>query len=458
MSSFFIKFIPSIILIISFNNCNVYGTNSSPKANKVPILHILANDLSSFEVGLKIGEQSKALFENIESRYDRYLNAVLSQIAFDDILRDYLPLLRQSTELRYLRELEGVASSWSLTHKNKLGDGFLSWDEYWLLNLLPDIAIPANGVGFGVLSQVSHEDSVIIGRNLNFKSTPDLRSLQVITVYEYENRAVVNIGFAGIISVLSGYNESGLFVAQLNASSTLSYQNSYHIKNKQKSTIQPLGFILRKALETSFSTQEAINFISKENVSISRNTLVADKAEIRVLEQPAYGKAVIRNWNSRTHPNKQWDRKSQIAVVDCHVLKVLPNNCSRAKDGYQWTLLRSLARFSTSKKASVQDIAKIMLDQSHKYYEMLSDNTTQSMIYLPEKGYLYLYTAPIEEATDDIVNQPSYQVYYQDVIPEKLRKSKNKKYYIWFVSGLLILLLFAFWWVHQSISTTKKSG
>ena len=98
------------------------------------------------------------------------------------------------------------------------------------------------------------------------------------------------------------------------------------------------------------------------------------------------------------------------------------------------------------------------IDQSHKYYEMLSDNTTQSMIYLPEKGYLSLYTAPIEEATDDIVNQPSYQVYYQDVIPEKLHKSKNKKYYIWFVSGLLVLLLFAFWWVHQSISTTKKSG
>lgn len=456
MSSFFIKFIPSILLIISFNNCNAYGTNSSPKANKVPILHILANDLSSFEVGLKIGEQSKALFENIESRYDRYLNAVLSQITFDDILRDYLPLLRQSTELRYLRELEGVASSWSLTHKNKLGDGFLSWDEYWLLNLLPDIAIPANGVGFGVLSQVSHEDSVIIGRNLNFKSTPDLRSLQAITVYEYKDRAVVNIGFAGIISVLSGYNESGLFVAQLNASSALSYQNLYHIKNKQKSTIQPLGFILRKALETSFSTQEAINFISKENVSISRNTLVADKANIRILEQPAYGKAVIRNWNSRTHPSKQWDRKSQIAVVDCHVLKVLPNNCSRAKDDYQWTLLRSLARFSTSKKASIQDIAKIMLDQSNKYYEILSDDTTQSILYLPEKGYLYLYTAPIEEANEDTVNQPSYQVYYQDVIPTRLHKLKNKKYYIWFISGLLILLLFALWWVHRSISATKK--
>ena len=418
--------------------------------SKIPIFHIAAENLTPFDIGLELGKQSKTLFNNIESRYDRYLNANISQIRFDDLLRRRLPKLRKSIDLRYQKELEGVASAWSLIYDNKLGDGFLSWDEYWLLNLLPDMVVPANGVGFGVLSQLSSEGSTIIGRNLNFKSTPELRSLQTITVYEYEDKAVVNIGFAGIVSVLSGFNDSGLFVSQFNATPGSSYQNSRHLKNKNNA-VQAQGFILRKALETSASTREASKLISKGIIGISSSMLVADKISIQVLELPAFGKAKIRKWNSHTYPSKLWNRKSQVAVVDCHVLRAMSNNCIRAKDSYRWDRLRSLAVFTSSKKANVQDVAKIMLDKSNKYNEILSEDTVQSMIFLPSSGHLYLYAAPIEGVVDDSINTPSYQVYYKDVIPSKLREPRNKAYYMWWISGLLTLLIFTLWWVRSSM-------
>ncbi len=435
------------------NNSPVSGSASVSTSDKIPIIRVVAENLAPLDIGLEIGDQSKNLFPDIEGRYDRYLMASLSQVRFDDILSNRLPRLRNSIEPGYQKELEGIASSWSLIHDNKLGDGFLSWDEYWLLNLLPDIGLPANGVGFGVLGQLSSENGAIIGRNLDLKSNPELRSLQAITVYEYDDSAVVNIGFAGIVSVLTGFNESGLFVAHFNAASSSSYQNAYRGKKVTQEAVKARGFVLRRALERYTSTRQATRFIAKKDTDIGSNTLVADNAGVQVLEQSPTGKATIRRWDSLTRPSKLWDRESQMAVVDCYASITMPNNCRRAKDSYRWDRLRSLAGFSSSEKASVQDVARIMLDESNKYYEILGENTIQSMIYLPGSGYLYLYTAPINSTGDsagNAVNHPSYQVYYKDVMPSKLRKPSNKTNYFWWIAGIVMLLMLSLWWVRRS--------
>lgn len=429
------------------------ATASSPTSAKIPIIHIAAANLTPLDIGLEIGLQSKKYFADIERRYDSYLMASLSQMGFDDMLRDRLPGLRNTIDTSYQKELEGVASAWSLTHENKLGDGFLSWDEYWLLNLLPDLGLPANGIGFGVLSQLSKENGTIIGRNLNLKSSPSLRSLQAITVYQYADYAVVNIGFAGVISVLTGFNESGLFVAHFNAAPDSSYQNPGRVKKIINNAVQAQGFILRKALETLTSTRTAINFIAENSGGISNNTLVADQKNIQILEYSTAGKTTIRRWNSQTRPAKRWNRKSQIAVVDCHVLNSMSDNCIRAKDSYRWERLRSLAVFTDTNKAGVQDIAGIMLDKSNTYYEILAANTLQSMIYLPGSGHLYLYAAPINnDAGDNTGIPPFYQVYYQDLIPSELRGARNKTHYFWWIAGLLMLLLLSLWMVRRSLN------
>ena len=436
------------------NSSLVPDSTPASVSDKIPIIRVAAENLAPLDIGLEIGSQSKNLFPDIESRYDRYLMTSLSQVGFDDILSNRLSRLRNSIEPGYQKELEGIASSWSLIHDNKLGDGFLSWDEYWLLNLLPDIGLTASGVGFGVLDQLSSEGGPIIGRNLNLKSTPELRSLQAITVYEYDDNAIVNIGFAGIVSVLTGFNESGLFVAHFNADSSSFYQNTYRGNNNTREAVAVRGFVLRRALETYTSTRQAARFIAKKGASIGSNTLVADNKNIQVLEQSVSGEVAIRRWDSPTHPSKRWDRESQIAVVDCYASITMSNNCRRAKDSYRWDRLRSLARFSSSKKASVQDVARIMLDDSNKYYEILGENTIQSMIYLPGSGYLYLYAAPINSTGEGIAgntaNHPSYQIYYKDVMPSKVRLG-NKANYFWWITGLVILLMLSLWWIRRSI-------
>jgi len=419
----------------------------APPAGKIPVIHIQAENLSPLDIGVEIGRQSKLLFPDIEYRYDRYLKASLSQMGFNDILRDRLGKLKGHIDNAYQKEMEGIASSWNLIHDNKLGDGYLSWDEYWLLNLLADIGLPANGTGFGVLNAVSREKSTIIGRNLDLKSTAELRSLQAITVYEYSKRAVVNIGFAGISSVLSGFNDSGLFLAHFNAASDLSYKNPYSARQDSGKVMQGYGFAMRKALETMTSVDKAANALAKNSYAVSSNILIADKKDIQVLEYSPVGKAQIRNWKSETHPNKQWNSPSQIAVVDCHVLQRRSGGCERAKDTYRWDRLRTQAIFTKNNKAGVQDIAAIMLDSHNQYYEILASDTLQSMIYLPGTGHLYLYAAPVNTTQTAV----AYKIYYQDLLSDKFRNLQKNNYF-WWILGLLVLMAIALWLIQRAMS------
>lgn len=444
--SFLLSLFIGCFLVLFYDVSSALDKPIQAAVNKIPIIHIAAENLTPFDIGLALGRQSKTLFSDIEGRYDRYLMTSLSQMKFNDILNSRLEQLKNSIEPRYQKELEGVASAWTLVYSNTLGDGLLSWDEYWLLNVLPSIGLPANGVGFGVLNPLSNENSTLIGRNLDFKSSPELRSLQAMTTYQYKNKTVTNIGFAGIISVLTGFNHSGLFLAHFNASSPLE-GSAYFAKNK----IEPQGFVLRSALDRFTSPKKAAHYIANKSMALSSNILIAGKKSIQVVESSIKEGSKIRDWDSKVSFRKRWERPSQIAVVNCHVLRAMLDNCKRAKDSYRWERLRSLARFTQSEKAGMQDIVKIMTDTSHRYYEIFSESTIQSIIYLPASGYLYLYAAPTIKASKTNIEQyPSYQVYSNRVIPSVVHSRFQS--YFWWVLAIVTVLMIALWWIRRSIS------
>lgn len=439
--------------LVLLSCCFLLLPNSGPasaalSSEKIPLIQINTEQRSSLEIGLEIGRKSKALFTDIEWRYDTHLAATLSQELFDQIQREILPKLLKKLDLKYREELKGVAGAWSLTNINKLGDGLLSLDEYRVLNLLPDIGFSPEGTGFGVFSQASAENGPIIGRNLDWVSTPELRSLQVITVYQSNNNAMVNIGFAGIISVLTGFNAQGLFLAHYKAEPYSLYRNIQRVSDNSQSNI----FDIRKTLETSTSTRRAVRYLSKKSYAYSHSTLLADKKSIQILEYPQGGSANIRHWNSPTRFDKKWDKELQIAVVDCSVLVEMPNNCKDIKDSYRWRRLRQLAQFSPSKPASKQDISSIMFDTANHRFEIFAPATLQSMVYLPESGDLYLYTAAVDSS------HPTSPVHktYLGIIPPGLRNlHPDNSYMIWLTWLLLLVLSAILLWL--SVQHKKKS-
>lgn len=411
---------------------------TSPVPPKLPVIHIDASTLSPLAIGLETGRQTKALFPDIEYRYDTHLAAILSQAAFEEILLKRLPPLLQQLDQAYQEELKGVGGAWSLASDSKPGDGQLSLAEYQILNLLPDLGLPPDGSGFGVFDQATAENAPIVGRNLDWQGTPELRSLQAITVYTHADQSVVNIGFAGIIAVLSGFNDKGLFLANFNAEPYSPYRQNHPLPDKPHAT----GFDLRKALETRTSGRAAAKFLAANAYGFSNSILIADKKSVQVLEYPSAGTATLRAWKSPLRAGKQWEAPQQIAVVDCLLLPAMPDNCKDANDITRWQRLRELARFSPSQPAKVADVANILLDTANRRYEIFNAQTLQSMVYLPTLNHLYLYAVP---ANGEHPSAPSHQAYL-DLLPESEDGGISL---VWFIWLLIVVMLGGVIWVRK---------
>ncbi|NKB77163.1 MAG: hypothetical protein GKR96_08990 [Gammaproteobacteria bacterium] len=409
-----------------------YGDNS------LPVISIDAAELSPRAIGLELGRQSKTLFPDIERQYDTYLASLLRQRRFDDLLQHSLPKLVQQLSESYQEEWQGVVDSWSIVHNSVLGDGHLSIDEYQLLNLLPDFGLPPGGTGIGVFGEVSAIGTVV-GRNLDWHSNPELRALQAITVYHHKDRTIVNPGFAGITSVVNGFNSHGLFLAYFDAEAYSPYQQfSPHSSHHLSTNV----FMLRQALENHQSVHQASAYLSEQVYDADRSVLLADKREIKVLEFPSLDSAEVRDWSSPTQTARPWQRPQQIAVVGCHVLTELKNHCPDVKNSVRWRRLHELLDFSETEPADVAAMGNILSDTANRGFEIFNRDTLQSMLYLPGNNSLYLYAAPV---TNDL-SAPVYTP-YPTLLSDRASALAVDTDVSWLIWVVLIFLLGVVLWV-----------
>jgi hypothetical protein len=68
-----------------------------------------------------------------------------------------------------------ITAVWQLDTRDELGDGKLSIDEFWLLQLLPDLTAINKGSAFATANR--SDNNPIVARNLDWKSSNDLKSL-----------------------------------------------------------------------------------------------------------------------------------------------------------------------------------------------------------------------------------------------------------------------------------------
>lgn len=411
-------------------------SSSAATANpaKLPVIHIKSASSVGLEVGLDVGRKTKALFPDIEQRYDRYLNNLLSRSEYENIVRNHLPKLLDAIDPSYREEMKGVAGAWSFVNQSTPGDGLLSLDEYRVINLLVDLGFSPNGSGFGVFKKTAVDYSPIVGRNLDWQGSEALLSLQVVTVYHFDDISVVNIGFAGMLSILSGFNSDGLFVSVINATPFNPYQKQPETHRRPNAS----AFDLRKLLETRDSIKKASQFLSGKKYGFDMNFLLADKESIKVLEYSAATSANLRQWDSPTHRGQRWKNKDQIAVVDCFALISSPKNCKSPKDIVRWTRFDKLSIFKPTLLAEMNNISAIMFDRSNHNYEVFNQHTLQSMVYKPKNSSLYLYAAG---ASGEHPKNPVHQVYL-DLLPPREKSFSFKDIELkWLVWALLASLL-----------------
>jgi len=360
-----------------------------------PVFHVDAKDKTGVGIGTTLGKALKKQFPNIEKIYDNYLASFVDQDQFNEWVQKRVNVIKPNIKSAYRDEVNTIASTWVISSRDILGDCFLSLNEFWVIQLIPDIGLWTIGSGFGVWGHFSALNAPIVGINMDWYTTEALRSLQAIMVYEYKNQSVVNIGFAGYVGVVSGFNSEGLFVAHLDSPLGKRYPEP------------PIGddaivFDLRQVLEKKNRISAAARDLSKQQYGFSHNILMADTFDVQVLEQPQGQLAHLRNNTSNFHHNHNqriemsWEKANQIAVVNCFALRSSPANCINSVDSYRWHRFKTLARFnSTDNQAQVKDVINIMFDTANPLQEIFNHKTVQSMVFTPKDKKLYLYTVPI---------------------------------------------------------------
>ncbi len=413
---------------------SIFGLSSWICEANSTILTVNINDQDAYQIGSELGQQIQSHFPTIQSIYDNYLHSILTTKQFNQLLEP-MKLIKTDLDSNYQNEIEGIANSWHLTHPDQLGDGWLSNNEFWLLQFLADLTTINRGSALAI-TDVNHQ--VVIGRNLDWKTIPELRSLQTLTVYRYRDpqRSWVNIGFAGLVGVINGFNAQGLWASVLDSSAS---------QIKLAPNWNSVGFKVRNALEKSGKMIQANHLLTTQAYPRSHQIILADRTGSIVLEQFQGQLGLLRNNQSELISAMLWVDSAQLPVTQCFVLKASPANCYATTDYYRWRRFRQLLNNVTNKNQTLtsQNLMNILHDSANVRQAIFNSNTIQSMVFIPKDRSLYLYTQPVELSS------------HSEILNEKFQLLPSVKYWInafWdhaiIIAGIIIFIsawIFVFW-------------
>ncbi len=353
-------------------------------AQAIPMLHLDAHSQDGKKIGKHLAQQIKQQFPYFERDYDQYLADTIADYDWADWAAR-ADQVRNQVPQRLREEIDVLAQRLAQVNKDQLGDGHLSAREFWVIQILLEHETLSEGVGFGVLKPASDISGPMLGYNLNGFNHPALLRLRAITVYQSDS-PVINIGFAGFIGVLMGYNSSGLFVA---------YQPSAQpiIRMDHGQKRYSIALHLRMLLEDNDRITQTLPGLVFQKFFTSHNLFMGDNRTVQVLEQSRQGDTHLRLADSPLQVEMQWQRPEQIATVDCFASRGAAHNCSNSRDITRWYRLRDLAQFSPQQPASINDIQEVLLDQQHAPYQSIfTENTLYGTVFLPLERRLFLYT------------------------------------------------------------------
>lgn len=401
---------------------------SSQATNARPVIFNIDATSNGTQIGTFIGTEIQKNFPDVAKQYDDYLAFLLSPSQFKQLIPQ-VESLKTTIDSNYQSEVNAIAAVLKLNTFDKLGDGQLSINEFWLLQFLSDLTAINKGSAFAVLNR--NDKNPLAARNVDWKSTPDLRALQTINVYHREEKTLVVVGFAGLVGVINGFNEQGLFVSLLDAS------------EQQLSTsftpINSSSFDLRTALENNERLTTANSFLAQKFYPRSHTILFVDRENIAVLEQPANTTGTLRKIDSSLVNEMPWNNNEQLAVVDCFVLKTLPHNCHSTSDYYHWGRLAQLLKPLSEIGISVKEAIALMQDTNNSNQAIFNSNTLQSIIFTPKDKTLYLYTRSPEQ---NKLAPPLFEK-YQFV---SIQTNASNKFFEMGLLGLGVSILGATWW------------
>jgi hypothetical protein len=292
----------------------------SDKGNYYEVIADYGTGVTPDSMGRALVAQVRQAVPEFESLVDSYLaeragsngvyNAWLARMA------DIRPQLMAD----HAAEIEGMASQVSAGTTNIRGDGKLSRDEIFLLNLFPDACRGSQCSGLSVYGPRSSTGRPMTARLLDWSdgSSHQLSQIQAVTTIKNGEHSVCLIGYLGFLGTLTGFNDDGLFAGILDSPSGAAYSSAGR---------RSYSFDIRTALENLGSITDAADYLSDTAKHYAYNHLVlmADSLSGGVLENNFSGSGsamhrALRRDTSSLNPGVSWGHANAVAVVNSFAL------------------------------------------------------------------------------------------------------------------------------------------
>ena len=341
------------------------------------------------------------------------------KMAFPNLNEDYTPVLDRINILltqipeEYRNEMEGFAKTISDGKTGMENDGILSYEEALLMNMVPDTLRGTNCNALSVWGEKTASGERIISRTLEWTlgSENQMCSAHAVTHFKMPEgkKSYTSFSVLGMLDMLTGINESGVFVGILDVGS----EDNYVCEGKKCYTYE-----LRYALENmddarsvgEYMVSESKNFTFSHNVFINdkENTFVAEDCAVNLEDEATRqsyiegleldakdeniedilreygGYSVLRDVNTPLIDGIKWDNPDSLAVVNSFM--------TEGNRDYLTGVGNNLIRFSKfnawvgeKDRLTLADVKSIVtretMDNNAKFQKIHSDNVFQTIIY-----------------------------------------------------------------------------
>ena len=268
------------------------------------------NGDTDYHMGQLYGEKLVSQYPTLETGFVNYLSA-LPDAEYDKIMTR-IQLIKNQIPQEYRDFINGLAGKFHGGANNDKNDGMLSVDEVFYFSLIGEVHRSSQCSVIAAYASASATYKPIIGRLLDWSGAPH----GAVFYINKGGKKIVNVGNSLLsLSVSTGLNKHGIFVATLDAPTGESYPDL------SSDTYYAYHFDLRYALENYHTIYAVARYLSQRKYTYNHLIVIGDSRTVKVLENDLNGRRILRNDHSELHAGVTWEFSDAIAAVNAFLLK-----------------------------------------------------------------------------------------------------------------------------------------
>ena len=276
--------------------------------------------INHYDMGRMLMQKMTQILPNYEQLTDSFLAEMVGTHSVYGILLSRVQDIKPQIPQEYQDEINGMVSQLSGSNINNVGDGKLSKDEFYLMQLITDVDQSTQCSGISVYGSRSATGNTMTARILDWfdGSKHQLAQIQSVLTIKNGSKSICTIGYLGFMGIITGFNEKGVFAGILDSPSGAAYSS----KNKRS---YPLD--LRYALENYTTLANVADYLvdTSKNYAFNHLILLSDKQTSQVLENNFSGtgtniRRALRSDTSSLNPGITWGFTNAVAAVNSFLL------------------------------------------------------------------------------------------------------------------------------------------